>query len=176
MSKQRTIVELFLTGSEKEELRLKKCPGCESIASDEEDKCGVCSASLLGVQSTDESLEQAVTEINAKQKTDDQRLDRAWRKGLRRKPRSDSWLKRFLSSSLVLSRFLFSSCTSPNAKWLSDTNRGSDTCFWDHIHRNSNRHLQGSSLQCSGIVVMDFAASYRRAEREKEQEERIRLD
>jgi hypothetical protein len=37
---------------------------------------------LLGVQSTDESLEKAVTEINAKQKADDQRLGHAWRKEL----------------------------------------------------------------------------------------------
>jgi hypothetical protein len=63
---------------------LKKCPSCGSIASDEDDKCGVCGTSLLDVRSTNESLEQAELELNAKEKADDQRLDRAQKKGLRR--------------------------------------------------------------------------------------------
>jgi hypothetical protein len=63
---------------------LKKCPGCGSIDSDEDYKCGVCGTTLLDVQSTDESLEQAELETNLKEKADDQRLGREQRRRLHR--------------------------------------------------------------------------------------------
>jgi hypothetical protein len=63
---------------------LKKCPGCGSIDSDEALRCGVCGTSLLDVQRTDESLEQAELETSLKEKADDQRLVREQRRRVHR--------------------------------------------------------------------------------------------
>jgi len=53
---------------------LIKCPGCGSIASDREDVCGVCGASLAYVQSTSESLEQIEKKREAEERSHLQKL------------------------------------------------------------------------------------------------------
>jgi len=68
---------LFCQG---EPFRLKKCPGCGSIGSDEESTCGVCGEDLSNVSPMTQTIDQSELEEESKSRVEERLLIRQMQK------------------------------------------------------------------------------------------------